>query len=78
MRQQSLSELEARVFDGISALEARGSIPYLSAIGRETALPPDDIRPVLRDLAEKGLVHREDAPVDREDFGPRWCVRQPT
>jgi predicted transcriptional regulator len=78
MRQQSLSELEERVFTAISALEARGSIPYTSAIVRETALPLEDVRPVLHNLAEKSLLHREEVPVDGLDFGPRWCVRQPT
>jgi hypothetical protein len=70
--------MEERVFAAINTLEARGKIPYTSAIVRESALPLEDVRPILHDLAEKSLLHREEVPVDGLDFGPRWCVRQPT
>lgn len=78
MQQTQLSPVEALVFVTVTSLEARGDIPYASAIAREADLATDELDAALHTLAEKNLVHREDAPIDGTDFGPRWCTRQPT
>jgi len=78
MEQAQLSSVEALVFVTVTALEARGETPYLSAIAREAELSADELDQTLHSLAEKNLVRREDSPVDGTDFGPRWCTRQPT
>ena len=72
-----LSPLEALVFVTVSDLEARGETPYTSAIARAADLAVDELDATLHTLAEKNLVHREEAPIDGVDFGPRWCIRQP-
>lgn len=76
--QMQLSPVEALVFVTVTSLEARGETPYISAIGREADLATDEVDMALHTLAEKNLVHSEDAPMGGTDFGPRWCARQPS
>jgi hypothetical protein len=78
MQQMQLSPVEALVFVTVTSLEARGETPYASAIAREADLATDELDMALHTLAEKNLLHREDAPIGGSDFGPRWCARQPT
>lgn len=82
MQQLPLTEDEGRVFAAVTDIEARGEIPFAAAIARQTGLSEERLRPILRGLADKGLLHREDSPVGpsarERDFGSRWCARQPT
>ncbi|HEX6970038.1 MAG TPA: hypothetical protein VF174_14685 [Micromonosporaceae bacterium] len=78
MTQFQLSPVESLVFNTVTALEARGETPYPATIARAARLPADELHQALHSLTEKNLLHREDPPVDGVDFGPRWCVRQPT
>lgn len=77
MQQVRMSDVEQRVLVAVTALEARGEAPFRSAIAEETGLPEEQLDSPLHALAEKNLVHREDAPFEGVDFGPRWCARQP-
>lgn len=78
MQQLRLSQLEERVYVAVTGLEARGEVPYPSAIAREVGLPEKQLDLPLHGLAEKNLLHREESPLDRTDFGPRWCAQQHT
>lgn len=75
--QTQLSPMEALVYVAVTGLETRGETPYAAAIAREADLTMDDLDITLHSLVEKSLLHREDAPLDGVDFGPRWCARQP-
>jgi hypothetical protein len=77
MQQIALSEIEQRVYEAVAALEARGQVPFPSAIAEEAGLPEEQLATPLHDLGEKNLLHREDSPMAGLDFGPRWCARQP-
>jgi hypothetical protein len=77
MQQVQLSDLEQRVYVAVTALEARGQVPYPAAIAQEAGIPEDQLVTPLHGLGEKNLLHREDSPVAGLDFGPRWCARQP-
>lgn len=61
----------------VTALEARGQVPYPDAIADQAGLTEDQLAAPLHDLAEKNLLHREDSPLEGLDFGPRWCAVQP-
>ncbi|MFC4149679.1 hypothetical protein ACFO0M_25805 [Micromonospora mangrovi] len=76
MRQVQLSEVEERVYQAVTALEARGHVPYPDLIAEETGMSEEELRAPLHLLTEKNLLHREDSPVAGLDFGPRWCARQ--
>ncbi|MFB9238595.1 hypothetical protein ACFFWC_24225 [Plantactinospora siamensis] len=77
MQGVDLSEAEQRVYGAVTALEARGEVPYPDAIARESGIAEDDIHGPLHLLGEKNLLHREDSPLEGLDFGPRWCAVQP-
>ncbi|MFC7551010.1 hypothetical protein [Plantactinospora sp. GCM10030261] len=78
MQKVKLSEVEERVYVAVTALEARGQVPFPEAIAEEAGLTEDDLVAPLRELTEKNLVHREDSPpLAGLDFGPRWCAVQP-
>jgi len=77
MQQIQLSELEQRVYVAVTALEARGQVPYPAAIAQEAGVPEEQLVAPLHELGVKNLVHREDSPLAGLDFGPRWCARQP-
>lgn len=77
MRQLQLTDLEQRVYSAVTALEARGQVPFPDAIAEETGLAEEDLAAPLHTLGVKNLLHREDSPLEGLDFGPRWCSRQP-
>jgi hypothetical protein len=77
MQQTPLSTDEERVYQAVAALEARGHVPYPSAIAEEAGLTEEELAAPLRRLGEKNLLHREDSPMAGLDFGPRWCAHQP-
>lgn len=77
MQGVELSEAEERVYDAVTALEARGQVPFPDAIAEEAGLTEDDLHLPLHLLAEKNLLHREDSPLEGLNFGPRWCAVQP-
>lgn len=77
MQQLQLTDLEQRVYAAVTALEARGQVPFPDAIAQETGLPEEELAAPLRELGSKNLLHREDSPLAGLDFGPRWCSRQP-
>ncbi|MEU5781721.1 hypothetical protein [Micromonospora lupini] len=76
MQQVQLSEIEQRVYQAVTALEARGQVPYPDLIAEESGLTDDQVHTPLHQLTEKGLLHREDSPMAGLDFGPRFCARQ--
>ncbi|SCF11137.1 hypothetical protein GA0070607_5668 [Micromonospora coriariae] len=76
MQQVQLSEIEQRVYQAVTALEARGEVPYPDMIAEESGLVPEQLDAPLHLLTEKGLLHREDSPMAGLDFGPRFCARQ--
>ncbi|MFJ6197899.1 hypothetical protein [Micromonospora sp. NPDC092111] len=76
MQQVRLSEAEVRVYEAVSALEARGQVPYPDMIAEEAGMAEDEVHAPLHLLTEKDLLHREDSPMAGLDFGPRWCARQ--
>ncbi|MEV4544903.1 hypothetical protein ACIBXA_17450 [Micromonospora echinaurantiaca] len=76
MRQVQLSEVEERVYEAVTALEARGQVPYPDMIAEECGLTEEQLRAPLHMLTEKNLLHREDSPMAGLDFGPRFCARQ--
>lgn len=76
MPQLDLSDLEQRVYVAVTALEARGQVPFPDAIAEESGLTLEELSVPLRDLGVKNLLHREDSPLEGLDFGPRWCSRQ--
>lgn len=78
MRQLQLTELEQRVYTAVTALEARGQVPFPEAIAEEVGLPAEELATPLHVLGEKNLLHREDSPLEGLDFGPRWCSQQLT
>jgi hypothetical protein len=78
MQQLRLSTVEEKVYVAATGLEARGEIPYLAAIARETGLPEEQLGQPLHELTEKNLLHREETPVGGTDLGPRWCAQQRT
>ena len=77
MEQVPLTEIEERVYVAVTALEARGQVPYPAVIAQEAGLSEEQLTAPLHNLGEKNLVHREDSPLAGLDFGPRWCARQP-
>lgn len=77
MQQVQLTDLEQRVYAAVTALEARGQVPFPDAIAQETGLSEEELATPLRELGVKNLLHREDSPLEGLDFGPRWCTRQP-
>jgi hypothetical protein len=77
MEQIPLSDLEERVYVAVTALEARGQVPYPAVIAQEAGLSEEQLVTPLHNLGEKNLLHREDSPLAGLDFGPRWCARQP-
>lgn len=77
MQQLQLTDLEQRVYVAVTALEARGQVPFPDAIAQETGLSEEELAAPLRELGVKNLLHREDSPLEGLDFGPRWCSRQP-
>jgi hypothetical protein len=77
MRQLQLTDVEERVYVAISALEARGQVPFPDAIADEAGLSEEQIVVPLHNLGEKNLLHREDSPMAGLDFGPRWCTLHP-
>ncbi|MFF4874451.1 hypothetical protein [Micromonospora sp. NPDC000668] len=76
MPQVQLSEIEQRVYQAVTALEARGQVPYPDLIAEESGLTAEQLQTTLHLLTEKGLLHREDSPMAGLDFGPRFCARQ--
>ncbi|MEU4335127.1 hypothetical protein AB0F59_10905 [Micromonospora lupini] len=76
MQQVQLSEIEQRVYQAVTALEARGQVPYPDLIAEESGLTDEQVHTPLHQLTEKGLLHREDSPMAGLDFGPRFCARQ--
>ncbi|MDO3706077.1 hypothetical protein Q3W71_30845 [Micromonospora sp. C28SCA-DRY-2] len=76
MRQVQLSEVEERVYEAVTALEARGQVPYPDMIAEECGLTEEQLTGPLHMLTEKNLLHREDSPMAGLDFGPRFCARQ--
>jgi hypothetical protein len=76
MQQVQLSEVEERVYQAVTALEARGHVPYPDLIAQETGMSEAELHAPLHLLTEKNLLHREDSPMAGLDFGPRWCARQ--
>ncbi|PWR10383.1 hypothetical protein DKT68_09210 [Micromonospora acroterricola] len=76
MQQVQLSEVEQRVYQAVTALEARGQVPYPDVIAEESGLTEEQMDAPLHLLTEKGLLHREDSPMAGLDFGPRFCARQ--
>ncbi|MCX5065071.1 hypothetical protein OOJ91_04165 [Micromonospora lupini] len=76
MQQVQLSEIEQRVYQAVTALEARGQVPYPDLIAEESGLTDEQVHTPLHHLTEKGLLHREDSPMAGLDFGPRFCARQ--
>ncbi|MFG1951786.1 hypothetical protein [Micromonospora sp. NPDC048830] len=76
MQQVRLSDVEERVYQAVTALEARGQVPYPDMIAAESGLSAEEIHAPLHMLTEKNLLHREDSPMAGLDFGPRWCARQ--
>lgn len=78
MQRLRLSEMEERVYQAVAGLQARGETPYSSAIVRQARLDEEQVRETLRGLTEKNLLHREESGLDGVDYGPRWCVSQPT
>ncbi|WCN78723.1 hypothetical protein [Micromonospora sp. LH3U1] len=76
MQQVQLSEAEQRVYQAVTALEARGQVPYPDLIAEESGLTGEQVGSPLHLLTEKGLLHREDSPMAGLDFGPRFCARQ--
>ncbi|MCM0673940.1 hypothetical protein NCC78_04370 [Micromonospora phytophila] len=76
MQQVQLSDVEARVYDAVATLEARGQVPYPDLIAEETGMTEDQLHAPLHQLTEKNLLHREDSPMAGLDFGPRFCARQ--
>ncbi|MFC4109796.1 hypothetical protein [Micromonospora zhanjiangensis] len=77
MREVQLSDVEQRVLAAVTALEARGHVPYPDVIAEEAGMSQEDVTAPLHDLVQKNLVHREDSPLEGLDFGPRWCAVQP-
>ncbi|MEU5566387.1 MULTISPECIES: hypothetical protein [Micromonospora] len=76
MQRVQLSDVEQRVYQAVTALEARGQVPYPDLIGEEAGLSAEELNAPLHLLTEKGLLHREDSPMAGLDFGPRFCARQ--
>ncbi|GIJ29932.1 hypothetical protein Vqi01_50940 [Micromonospora qiuiae] len=76
MQQVQLSDVEARVYDAVAALEARGQVPYPDMIAQECGLTEEQLQTPLHLLTEKNLLHREDSPMAGLDFGPRFCAQQ--
>ncbi|WP_341715730.1 hypothetical protein QQG74_16900 [Micromonospora sp. FIMYZ51] len=76
MQQVQLSDIEARVYDAVAALEARGQVPYPDLIAQECGLTEEQLQTPLHLLTEKNLLHREDSPMVGLDFGPRFCAQQ--
>ncbi|WP_434739974.1 hypothetical protein [Micromonospora sp. SH-82] len=76
MHEVQLSDMEARVYEAVAALEARGQVPYPDQIAEEAGLTEAEVDAPLRQLTERNLLHREDSPMAGLDFGPRWCARQ--
>ncbi|MFC3505743.1 hypothetical protein ACFOOK_32935 [Micromonospora krabiensis] len=76
MQQVPLSDVEQRVYEAVTALEARGQVPYPDLIAEESRLTEEQVHAPLHELTEKGLLHREDSPMAGLDFGPRFCARQ--
>ena len=72
-----LTEAEQRVYVAVTALEARGQVPFPDAIAEESGLSEEQLAGPLRALADRNLLHREDSPLEGLDFGPRWCAVQP-
>ncbi|MBO4210641.1 hypothetical protein [Micromonospora echinofusca] len=77
MQQIPLTGVEEQVYVAVTALEARGQVPYPEVIAEEAGLTEEELDVPLGSLAEKNLLHREDSPMAGLDFGPRWCARQP-
>ncbi|TDC28748.1 hypothetical protein E1211_27290 [Micromonospora sp. 15K316] len=76
MQRVQLSDVEERVYQAVTALEARGQVPYPDLIAEEAGLSAEELNAPLHLLTEKGLLHREDSPMAGLDFGPRFCARQ--
>ncbi|WP_405432632.1 hypothetical protein [Micromonospora sp. NBC_00617] len=76
MHRVQLSDVEQRVYQAVTALEARGQVPYPDLIAEESGLTEEQVHAPLHQLTEKGLLHREDSPMAGLDFGPRFCARQ--
>ncbi|MGK5740527.1 hypothetical protein [Micromonospora sp. URMC 103] len=76
MQQVQLSDIEERVYQAVTALEARGQVPYPDMIAEESGLTQEELQAPLHLLTEKNLLHREDSPMAGLDFGPRFCARQ--
>ncbi|WP_433533338.1 hypothetical protein ACQPYA_15675 [Micromonospora sp. CA-263727] len=76
MQQVQLSDVEARVYDAVAALESRGQVPYPDMIAQECGLTEEQLQTPLHLLTEKNLLHREDSPMSGLDFGPRFCAQQ--
>ncbi|MGC4816305.1 hypothetical protein [Micromonospora sp. DT63] len=76
MQRVQLSEVEQRVYQAVTALEARGQVPYPDLIAQGSGLTEEQVHTPLHELTQKGLLHREDSPMAGLDFGPRFCARQ--
>ncbi|MFG3556550.1 hypothetical protein ACGGAQ_19430 [Micromonospora sp. NPDC047557] len=76
MQRVQLSEVEQRVYQAVTALEARGQVPYPDLIAEGSGLTEEQVHTPLHELTQKGLLHREDSPMAGLDFGPRFCARQ--
>ncbi|MEU8301903.1 hypothetical protein AB0C04_32025 [Micromonospora sp. NPDC048909] len=76
MQQEQLSDVEQRVYQAVTTLEARGQVPYPDLIAEESGLTTEQVHAPLHLLTEKNLLHREDSPMAGLDFGPRFCARQ--
>ncbi|HEY8532987.1 MAG TPA: hypothetical protein VIL44_03805 [Micromonospora sp.] len=76
MRGLRLTPIEERVYQAATGLEARGEVPYLSAIARESGLSEEEVLHPLHELTAKSLLRREDSPQGNADLGPRWCAKE--
>lgn len=76
MQRMELSQVEQRVYEAVTALEARGQVPYPDLIAEAAGMTDELVHAPLHQLTEKGLLHREDSPMAGLDFGPRFCARQ--
>jgi hypothetical protein len=76
MQRVELSKVEQRVYEAVTALEARGQVPHPDLIAQGCGLTEEQVHAPLHQLTEKGLLHREDSPMAGLDFGPRFCARQ--
>lgn len=77
VQRSELSDREQRVYDAVTALEARGSVPFPAAIAEAAGMTEEELDGPLRALSDRNILHREDTLMPGLDFGPRWFAVQP-